>query len=660
MRQFFQQLVNGTVLGATYGLIALGYTMVYGIIQLINFAHGEVFMVGAFAGLSAHRWLLPDALTGNAFVALPVMVLVAVVVAVLTAVLMERLAYRPLRNVPRLAPLITAIGVSICLQELIRIFFPSGNWPQPFPTVITTGAFEVGGVRIAWVSVFVVVTAIVAMVALQAFVRKTKTGKAMRATAQDPDTARLMGIDTNRVIVITFALGAALAAIGGGVVRDALRPDRLPHRLRHRAQGVHRRRPGGHRQHVGGHARRLRPGDGRGDGRGVHPARLRLAGRVGVRGAHPGPGLPSRRPPRRTGDESLVMLRSGVTASALDRLRQAAGPVVAGVVGRLPPVPAVGAGAALLVAGSLTPWATFPGFPGKTSLAGFPGGARQFTLALAAAAVLVVVRLPGRRAAGMAAGAAALAVAAYNVVAVSGEGGGLGGVAYGAWLAVAGGALLLLGMAALPVAGERAVPDGWPPRPAPVEWLAVVAAVGAVLYLTVWGLAIEESSRFVSWVVFVIGASLALSRLGLFSWLEELVGPAPGHRPGGSGGGVAGLPVHPGGGRLLDPGLRLHRRVRGRRPRPERGRRTGRPPRPGLHRLLRRGRLRGGAAGELQPDDRPRPPALLPGRAPRRDHRGCFGVLLGAPTLRLRGDYLAIVTLGFGEIFRIAAFNRTG
>ena len=100
MRQFFQQLVNGTVLGATYGLIALGYTMVYGIIQLINFAHGEVFMAGAFAGLSAHRWLLPDALTGNAFVALPVMVLVAVVVAVLTAVLMERLAYRPLRNVP--------------------------------------------------------------------------------------------------------------------------------------------------------------------------------------------------------------------------------------------------------------------------------------------------------------------------------------------------------------------------------------------------------------------------------------------------------------------------------------------------------------------------------------------------------------------------------
>jgi branched-chain amino acid transport system permease protein len=215
VRQFFQQVVNGTVLGATYGLIALGYTMVYGIIQLINFAHGEIFMVGAFAGLSAYTWLLPDALSGNALVALPVMLLVAILVSVLTAVLMERLAYRPLRNAPRLAPLITAIGVSIFLQELVRIFYPSGNRPQPFPAVITAGAFQVGGVRFAWVSVFVVVTALVGMVVLQGFIRTTKTGKAMRATAQDPDTARLMGIDTNRVIVVTFAIGAALAAVAG-------------------------------------------------------------------------------------------------------------------------------------------------------------------------------------------------------------------------------------------------------------------------------------------------------------------------------------------------------------------------------------------------------------------------------------------------------------
>ncbi len=215
MRQFLQQLVNGTVLGATYGLIALGYTMVYGIIQLINFAHGEIFMVGAFAGLASHRWVLPDSLAGNAWVALAVMLVVAVAVSVAVAVLMERLAYRPLRDAPRLAPLITAIGVSIFLQEVVRIFYPGGNRPQPFPGVITTGAFVVGGVRVAWVSVFVVVTAVALMVALQAFIRTTKTGKAMRATAQDPDTARLMGIDTNRIIVITFALGAALAAVAG-------------------------------------------------------------------------------------------------------------------------------------------------------------------------------------------------------------------------------------------------------------------------------------------------------------------------------------------------------------------------------------------------------------------------------------------------------------
>jgi branched-chain amino acid transport system permease protein len=215
LRQFFQQVVNGTVLGATYGLIALGYTMVYGIIQLINFAHGEVFMVGAFAGLASYRWVLPDSLAGNPWAALPVMLVAAVLVSVTVAVLMERLAYRPLRDAPRLTPLITAIGVSIFLQELVRIFYPGGNRPQPFPTVITTGAFHVGGVRVAWVSVFVVVTAIVLMVGLQGFIRTTRTGKAMRATAQDPDTARLMGIDTNRVIVVTFVIGATLAAVAG-------------------------------------------------------------------------------------------------------------------------------------------------------------------------------------------------------------------------------------------------------------------------------------------------------------------------------------------------------------------------------------------------------------------------------------------------------------
>jgi branched-chain amino acid transport system permease protein len=215
MRQFAQQLVNGTVPGATYGLIALGYTMVYGIIQLINFAHGEVFMVGAFSGLAMWTYVLPDSLQDQPWIALPLVLVAAMVVAIITAVLMERLAYRPLRNAPRLAPLITAIGVSIFLQEVVRLFYPGGKRQQPFPRMISGDTFEIGGVIIPWVSLFVVVVAVGLMIALQAFIRRSKTGKAMRATSQDPDTARLMGIDTDRVIVTTFIIGAALAAVAG-------------------------------------------------------------------------------------------------------------------------------------------------------------------------------------------------------------------------------------------------------------------------------------------------------------------------------------------------------------------------------------------------------------------------------------------------------------
>lgn len=214
MTQFLQQLVNGVVLGATYGLIALGYTMVYGVIQLINFAHGEVFMVGGFAGLTAWKGL-PANLQSNVAVALPVMLIAAMFTSVIVAVLMERFAYRPLRHAPRLAPLITAIGVSIFLQEAVRVYYPNGRTAQPFPRLVSGKTFSAGGVTVAWVSLFVVVTAVVLTVMLQTFVRTSRTGKAMRATAQDPDTARLMGIDTDRIIVVTFALGAALAGVAG-------------------------------------------------------------------------------------------------------------------------------------------------------------------------------------------------------------------------------------------------------------------------------------------------------------------------------------------------------------------------------------------------------------------------------------------------------------
>ncbi|HEX8004063.1 MAG TPA: branched-chain amino acid ABC transporter permease [Mycobacteriales bacterium] len=215
MTQFAQQLVNGVVIGALYGLIALGYTMVYGIIQLINFAHGEVFMVGAFGGLYAYTHWIPDGTPAP--VALLLVVLFAMLTSVLLAMIMERFAYRPLRNAPRLAPLITAIGVSLFLQEFVRLYYPpsGAKTDQQFPALISGAPIKLGGVQVQRVSVFIVGAALVLMVALSTFVRKSKTGKAMQATAQDRDTAQLMGINTDKIIVVAFILGAALAGVAG-------------------------------------------------------------------------------------------------------------------------------------------------------------------------------------------------------------------------------------------------------------------------------------------------------------------------------------------------------------------------------------------------------------------------------------------------------------
>lgn len=228
MTLFLQQLANGTEAGALYGLIALGYTMVYGIIQLINFAHGEIFMVGAFGGLTMYK-LLPDSMTTNVFVALPLVLLFAMVISVAVALVVERFAYRPLRHSPRLAPLITAIGVSIALQEIVRLRYPDAKAPLPFPSILARGTIEIGSVSVARISVFIVVVAILLMVLLQAFVAKSKTGRAMRATAQDPDTARLMGINIDRIIVTTFIIGAMLAAVAG--VMQGMRIGQIDQRM---------------------------------------------------------------------------------------------------------------------------------------------------------------------------------------------------------------------------------------------------------------------------------------------------------------------------------------------------------------------------------------------------------------------------------------------
>ncbi|PPK65534.1 branched-chain amino acid ABC transporter permease [Actinokineospora auranticolor] len=219
MATLLQQLISGLVLGGQIALIALGYTMVYGIIQLINFAHGEVFMVSVFGALATYNWFIPESWQQTWPLALLAMLVGAVVVAVVLAVLMERFAYRPLRNAPRLAPLITALGVSVMLKEIVRLSFPGATaavhvprafWDEPITFKVPGGTVVIGSTGL-----LVIVVAIVGAVLLQVYISRSRMGRAMRATAQDPDTARLMGVDPNRTIVLTFVIGGALAGVAG-------------------------------------------------------------------------------------------------------------------------------------------------------------------------------------------------------------------------------------------------------------------------------------------------------------------------------------------------------------------------------------------------------------------------------------------------------------
>ncbi|HEX2272370.1 MAG TPA: branched-chain amino acid ABC transporter permease [Acidimicrobiales bacterium] len=219
--QFGPQTVDGLTLGAIYALIALGYTLVYGVLRLINFAHSEIFMVGVFASLFAMHGLGIDAAdpakTGLALAAVLVVVMVAGMAASGTAaVVMERVAYRPLRrrNAPRLAALITAIGISLFLQELFALRY--GRNVLGFPRVIEKRQLlEIGGANIRTDKVLVVVAAVVLMVALERFVATSRLGRGIRATAQDPETAALMGVNIDRVVMLTFLLGGLLAGAAG-------------------------------------------------------------------------------------------------------------------------------------------------------------------------------------------------------------------------------------------------------------------------------------------------------------------------------------------------------------------------------------------------------------------------------------------------------------
>jgi len=215
---FLQQVINGLTAGSVYAVVALGYTMVYGIIQLINFAHGEVVMIGAMVAFTIINALAPSGLPPLAVVLIGTGC--AVPVCMLVGYSMERLAYRPLRGAPRLAPLITAIGLSIILQHLAMIVW-SRN-PLPYPQIVQTVSYHVtanpNGATITNVQIAIIVVSVAMMAGLTALVYRTKLGIAMRATAQNQPVAGLMGIDINRVIALTFVIAGGLGSVAGVMV----------------------------------------------------------------------------------------------------------------------------------------------------------------------------------------------------------------------------------------------------------------------------------------------------------------------------------------------------------------------------------------------------------------------------------------------------------
>lgn len=218
MEQFLQQVVNGISLGSIYALIALGYTMVYGIINLINFAHCDVYMIGAYTGYfcmtSLHLGFLPS-------------LLIAMVVCTVLGVAIEKIAYKPLRNATRIAVLITAIGVSLFLEYGTMFFVKANVRSYPAMTGLLAKSFKAGGLVISMQQVLIVVVTVILMVLLQVIVKKTRIGKAMRAVSVDKDAAELMGINVNTTISFTFALGSALAGAAGvlvGVYYNSINP----------------------------------------------------------------------------------------------------------------------------------------------------------------------------------------------------------------------------------------------------------------------------------------------------------------------------------------------------------------------------------------------------------------------------------------------------
>ena len=213
MDVFIQQVINGLVLGSMYALIALGYTMVYGIINLINFAHGEVLMVAALTSWSVIE-MMQESMPGlSGWLMLLIALVIASVVSACLNFVIEKVAYRPLRNSPKLAPLITAIGMSILLQTLAMIIWKPNY--KPYPTLLPSTPFNVGGAVISSTQIMVLGVTAISLAILVWIVNATKLGRAMRATAENPRVAALMGVKPDMVISATFIIGAILAAIAG-------------------------------------------------------------------------------------------------------------------------------------------------------------------------------------------------------------------------------------------------------------------------------------------------------------------------------------------------------------------------------------------------------------------------------------------------------------
>lgn len=212
--ELIQHIVNGLTLGAIYSLIALGYTMVYGILKFINFAHGEILMIGTYAGYYFYLFLYDPSKTGMyAVMVFMAAILFAVIVSVILGVLIERVAYKPLRRAPRLAPLLSAIGVSIILMNCAALFF--GTQSKKFEVPFDNSPLQFLGSSITPDQIVILFTGIIMMAGLKLFIDRTRLGKAMRATSQNQAAASLMGVSVNFIISLTFAIGSALAAIAG-------------------------------------------------------------------------------------------------------------------------------------------------------------------------------------------------------------------------------------------------------------------------------------------------------------------------------------------------------------------------------------------------------------------------------------------------------------